>query len=67
MGTFNLLRLPLLVRQSTSEGTSLLQWSGIENFWSSHHGSGEMNLTSIHEGTGSIPGLAQWVKDPVLP
>ena len=24
---------------------------------SSHHGSVEMNLTSIHEDTGSIPGL----------
>ena len=32
-------------------------------FGSSHRGSAEMNLTSIHE----YPGLAQWVKDLALP
>ena len=34
--------------------------------WSSHDGSVETNLTSIHEDAGLIPGLAQWVKDLVL-
>ena len=26
-----------------------------------------MNPTRIHESSGSIPGLGQWVKDPELP
>ena len=46
----------------------LVQTTGLsEYFERSHPGSVEMNLTSIHEDAGSIPGLTQWVKDLALP
>ena len=37
------------------------------DLWNSHCGVAVTNLTGIHEGKGSIPDLAQLVKDPVLP
>ena len=37
----------------------------IEDLGSAHRGSAKTNPTSIQESL--IPGLAQWVKDPVVP
>ena len=38
-----------------------------QHLGSSHCGSGETNPISIHEDAGLIPGLTQWIWDPVLP
>ena len=46
---------------------NILITSKLRPIGSSFCGSAEMNLTSIHQDTGLIPGLTQWVKDLVLP
>ena len=41
-------------------------WVKKANYSNPYCGSVVTNLTNIHENLGLIPGLAQWVKDPVL-
>ena len=50
-------------------GTDYLEWGDVVEIepQSSHCGSVETNLTRNHEVAGSIPVLAQWVKDLALP
>ena len=44
-----------------------LMWLKFQLLRSSHRGSVVTNLTRVHEDGSLIPGLAHWVKDPLLP
>ena len=57
------LKLQLPYRHTTSEYLAKEN----EHAGSSRCGTVETNPTRNHEVGGSIPGLTQWVRDPVLP
>ena len=56
-----------LLEQGGRKGSCFSQEDFIVNMRSPRCGSVVMNLTSIREDAGSIPGLAQWLKNPTLP
>ena len=56
----------ILSEVSQTEKDKLCAESNQVKFGSSHRGSAVTNPTNIHEDTGSIPGLAQCVKDLAL-
>ena len=63
----------IITKQSKSERERQVLYD-ITYMWKQKHGtrssrcgSAVMNRARIHEASGSIPGLAQWVKDLVWP
>ena len=61
-------RYPKKIRKQPISTRKDAQHQQLSEKWksgSSHYGSAVMNLTSIHDDTGSIPGLARWVKNPM--